>query len=91
MDDELTVQQKMSRFASPLVGERSPKRSRKWLEPQDMEQPTTVIDIIGDGDALVVVKDLATAPDALVGLRVSSFAMSMVSLAITRAVVTDHG
>ena len=90
MDDELRVHEKMSRFASPLVGERSPKRSRKSLEPQDMEKPTTIIDIIEDGDALVVVKDLATSPDALVGLRVSSFAMSMVGLSIPRGVVTDH-
>lgn len=78
MDDELTTQQKMARFASPLIDERSPKRSRTSLEPEDAEKALTIIDVIADGDALLVLKSLSTAPDTQVGLRVSSFAMSMV-------------
>lgn len=79
MDNDLTTQQKMARFASPLVGERSPKRSRKSLEPEDVEKELKIINIIEDGDALWIVNGLSTSSDIKIGLRVSSFALSMVS------------
>lgn len=79
MDDELTVKQKMSRFASPLIGERSPKRSRKSLEPEEVMEVMEVIDIIEDGDALLVVNGISAMGEGQVGLRVSSFALGMVS------------
>lgn len=79
MDKELTVQQKAARFASPLVEERSRKRSRTSLEAEDKERAMKVVDIIEGGDALLVVSGLSTLTDTKVGLRVSSFAMSMVS------------
>lgn len=79
MENELPVQQKLSRFASPLVGERSPKRSRRSLEPEEAQHMRTAVDIVEDGDALLVVHGLSSSLDAPVGLRVSRFVMSMVS------------
>lgn len=78
MADELTSQQKMSRFASPLIGERSPKRTRTSTESQESEKPKNVIDIVEGGDVLLVVNDLFSTLETPVGLRVSSFALSMV-------------
>lgn len=78
MNGDLPNQQKASRFASPLISDRSPKRSRKSLEPDDMKNPT-VIDVVADGDALLVVSSLSTSPDSSIGLRVSKAALSMVS------------
>lgn len=78
-DENLTTQRKTARFASPLVGERSPKRSRTSLEPEETEEAPVIINIFEDGDALLLVRSLVVNPDKQVGLRVSSFAMSMVS------------
>ena len=85
-DTVLTSQHKQTRAApSPLVDERTPKRSRKSTEPAEMAAtPEVTSDVIADGDALLVLTGLSTAPDEPIGLRVSSYAMSMVSLASTR-------
>ena len=84
-DTVLTSQHKQTRAApSPLVDERTPKRSRKSTEPAEMAAtPEVTSDVIPGGDALVVLNGLSTAPNQPIGLRVSSSAMSMVSLADT--------
>ncbi len=54
----------MSRVISPLPDDRSLKRLKKTLETDEMNQiPETIADIVADGDTVLVVSGMSTAPD----------------------------
>lgn len=64
---------------SPPLNDRSTKRLRHSDSADMTTSPENVIEIVPDGDALVIVTGMSSAPETSIGLSVSQYALSMAS------------